>query len=129
MLFEKVLGVIYLYSTDPATRFDKDHLQLVTAIAGIAAVALENARHVEWLESENQRLQADIQVEHNMIGESERMRSVYQYIAGVAPTSSTVLITGESGTGKELAARAIHLNSPRKVKPSVAVNCPVLTET
>lgn len=129
MLFEKAVGVIYLYASNPQTRFDKDQLQLVTAIAGLAAVALENARHVEWLESENQRLQEDIQVEHNMIGESQRMRDVYQFIARVAPTSSTVLIWGESGTGKELAARAIHLNSPRKSKPFVAVNCAALTET
>jgi Nif-specific regulatory protein len=129
MLFDKPLGVIYLYTTDARTRFDKDQLQLVTAVAGIAAVALENARHVEWLESENQRLQDDIQVEHNMVGESQRMREVYQFIARVAPTISTVLIWGESGTGKELAARAIHLNSPRKSKPFVAVNCAALTET
>jgi Nif-specific regulatory protein len=129
MLFEKALGVIYLYTSDPLVRFDKDQLQLVTAIAGIAAVALENARHVEWLESENQRLQEDIQVEHNMVGESQRMRDVYQFIARVAPTSATVLILGESGTGKELAARAIHLNSPRKSKAFVAVNCAALTET
>jgi Nif-specific regulatory protein len=129
MLFDRPLGVIYLYTSDPLTRFDKDQLQLVTAIAGLAAVALENARHVEWLESENQRLQEDIVLEHNMIGESQRMRDVYQFIARVAPTSSTVLIWGESGTGKELAARAIHLNSPRKSKPFVAVNCAALTET
>lgn len=129
MLFDKPLGVIYLYTSDPLTRFDKDQLQLVNAIAGIAAVALENARHVEWLESENRRLQEDILVEHNMIGESQRMRDVYQFIARVAPTISTVLIRGESGTGKELAARAIHLNSPRKGKPFVAVNCAALTET
>jgi Nif-specific regulatory protein len=129
MLFEKAVGVIYLYTSEPLTRFDKDQLQLVTAVAGLAAVALENARHVEWLESENQRLQEDIQVEHNMIGESQRMRDVYQFIARVAPTNSTVLIWGESGTGKELAARAIHLNSPRKSKPFVAVNCAALTET
>jgi Nif-specific regulatory protein len=102
---------------------------LVTAISGIAAVALENARHFEWLVSENQRLQEDIQVEHNMIGESQRMRDVYQFIARVAPTSSTVLILGESGTGKELAARATHLNSPRKAKAFIAVNCAALTET
>ena len=129
MLFDKPLGVIFLYSSDPLARFDKDQLQLVTAIAGIAAVALENARHIEWLESENQRLQDDIQIEHNMIGESQRMREVYQFIARVAPTASTVLITGESGTGKELIARAIHLNSPRKNKSFVAVNCAALTET
>jgi Nif-specific regulatory protein len=129
MLFEKAVGVIYLYTSDPLTRFDEDQLQLVTAIAGIAAVALENARHVEWLESENRRLQEDIVLEHNMIGESQRMRDVYQFIARVAPTPSTVLISGESGTGKELAARAIHLNSPRKNKPFIAVNCAALTET
>jgi Nif-specific regulatory protein len=129
MLFEKAVGVIYLYASDAGVRFDKDQLQLVMAIAGIAAVALENARHVEWLESENQRLQEDIQVEHNMVGESQRMRDVYQFIARVAPTSATVLILGESGTGKELAARAIHLNSPRKSKAFVAVNCAALTET
>ncbi|HEX8922246.1 MAG TPA: sigma 54-interacting transcriptional regulator [Pyrinomonadaceae bacterium] len=129
MLFERPLGVIYLSTSDALTRFDKDQLQLVTAIAGIAAVALENARHVEWLESENRRLQEDIQVEHNMIGESQRMRDVYQFIARVAPTVATVLIWGESGTGKELAARAIHLNSPRKNKPFIAVNCAALTET
>lgn len=129
MLFEKAVGVIYVYATDPLTRFDKDQMQLVTAISGIAAVALENARHVEWLESENQRLQDDIQVEHNMVGESQRMREVYQFIARVAPIGSTVLILGESGTGKELAARAIHTNSPRKNKAFVAVNCAALTET
>ena len=129
VLFDKPVGVIYLYASDPLTRFDKDQMQLVIAIAGIGAVALENARDVEWLESENQRLQEDIQVEHNMIGESQRMRDVYQFIARVAPTISTVLISGESGTGKELAARAIHLNSPRKSKPFVAVNCAALTET
>ncbi|HKR00306.1 MAG TPA: sigma 54-interacting transcriptional regulator [Pyrinomonadaceae bacterium] len=129
MLFDRSLGVIYLYTSNPLTRFDKDQLQLVSAIAGIAAVALENARHVEWLESENRRLQEDIQVEHNMVGESARLREVYQFIARVAPTSATVLIEGESGTGKELAARATHLNSPRKNKPFIAVNCAALTET
>ncbi len=129
VLFDKAVGAIYLYASDPLTRFDKDHLQLLTAVAGIAAVALENARHFEWLESENQRLQEDIQVEHNMIGESPRMREVYQFIARVAPTNSTVLIRGESGTGKELVARAMHLNSTRKTKAFVAVNCAALTET
>jgi Nif-specific regulatory protein len=129
VLLERVLGAIYLDTSLLTDRFDNDHLQLVTAIAGIAAVALENARHVEWLENENRRLREDIQLEHNMVGESQRMREVYQFISRVAPTDSTVLITGESGTGKELAARAIHLNSLRKSKPFIAVNCAALTET
>jgi Nif-specific regulatory protein len=129
VLPDKVLGVIYLCTSSLNARFDEDHLKLLTAIANIAAVALENARRVEWLENENLRLQADIHLEHNMIGESPRMQSVYQFIRKVAPTVSTVLINGESGTGKELAARAIHLNSRRADKAFVAVNCAALTET
>jgi Nif-specific regulatory protein len=128
-IFDKVFGAIYLYTTDSGARFDENNLQLVTAIASIAAVALENARHVEWLEQENKRLQADINIEHNMVGESPRMRQVYQFIAKAAPTDSTILILGENGTGKEMAARAIHLNSPRANKPFVAINCAALTET
>jgi Nif-specific regulatory protein len=126
---DKVLGVIYLDSTRPGAHFDQDHLQLVTAIAGIASMALENARYVEWLQGENSRLREEINVEHNMVGESPAIQQVCQFIARVAATESTVLITGESGTGKELVARAIHKNSPRANKPFVAVNCAALTDT
>jgi transcriptional regulator with GAF, ATPase, and Fis domain len=127
-LFEQVLGVIYLDTRAPDVRFDEGHLQLVTGIASVAAAALENARNVEWLESERQRLQADINIEHSMVGASGRMLDVYHFIAKVAPTDSTVLIDGESGTGKELAARALHTNSGRAGRPFVAINCAVLTE-
>jgi len=123
------LGVLYLDTNEPDVHFDSDHLQLASAIAAITAVAIENARHIEWLESENKRLIADAGIEHNMVGESPRMRQVYQFIAKVAPTDSSVLITGESGTGKELVARAIHQNSKRSGKPFIAVNCAALTET
>ena len=125
----KSLGVLYLDTNDPDVHFDSDHLQLASTIAAISAVAIENARHIEWLESENKRLIADAGIEHSMVGESARMRQVYQLIAKVAPTDSSVLITGESGTGKELAARAIHQNSKRSAKPFIAVNCAALTET
>ncbi|MGB7926484.1 MAG: sigma 54-interacting transcriptional regulator [Pyrinomonadaceae bacterium] len=128
-LHQRTIGVIYMDTSDRSARFDKDHLQLLTAIAGIATVALENARHLEWLEGENERLRADNRLESNMVGESTRMEQVYQFLSRVAPTTASVLICGESGTGKELAARAIHLNSPRANKPFVAVNCAALTET
>ncbi|HEY2964559.1 MAG TPA: sigma 54-interacting transcriptional regulator [Pyrinomonadaceae bacterium] len=123
------LGVLYLDTTLSHDKFNKDHLQLVTAIAGIAAVAIENARHFEWLEEENERLLAEVNIEHNMVGESSAMQRVYQFISKIAPTDATVLISGESGTGKELAARAIHRNSKRAQKPFMAVNCAALTES
>ena len=129
IMLDRPLGVIYLDTSEPDVDFDKDHLQLVTAIAAISAVAIENARHFEWLVSENQRLIADFDINHNLVGESKALRNVLQFISKVAPTDSTVLLFGESGTGKELAARAIHQNSKRANKPFMAVNCSALAES
>ena len=56
------------------------------------------------------------------------MRPVVEAIEKVARTSATVLLLGESGTGKEVAARAIHNQSPRAVKPFMAINCAALSE-
>jgi Nif-specific regulatory protein len=64
-----------------------------------------------------------------MVGESPAMGEIYRFIERVAPTNSAVLICGESGTGKELAAHAIHVNSPRAIKPFVVINCAALAET
>ena len=127
--FEKPLGVIYLDTSDPEARFDEDHLQLLTAIAGIVAAPFESARRLAWLEDENRRLQEEHQLEHQMIGESAPIRAVYQFIGKVAGSDSTVLIRGESGTGKELAARAIHQNSARSTRPFIAINGATLSET
>lgn len=122
-------GIIYLDSSNRAAPFTQDDLQLLAAIAGLATIAIENARQFERLGSENQRLRAEVSLQHDMVGQSPRMREVYRFIEKVAPSDSTVLIRGESGTGKELAARAIHKNSPRKEQPFVALNCAALTET
>ena len=59
----------------------------------------------------------------DIIGKDPKMQRIYQLILDIAPSNATVLIQGESGTGKELVARAIHMNSPRKDKPFVVVNC------
>jgi len=67
-------------------------------------------------------------VEYGLIGESPLMKEIHRSVLRVGPTASTVLIRGESGTGKELAAHAIHLNSPRKNMPFVAINCAALSE-
>jgi DNA-binding NtrC family response regulator len=62
----------------------------------------------------------------NIIGEDQTLLDVLKVVKKVAPTDSTVLINGESGTGKELIAEALHLNSERKSKPFVPINCGAL---
>lgn len=128
-VFQRVIGCIYLDSDSLSNRLTDEHMQLVTAIAGISAVALENARRLQWLEQENERLTVEISQERSLVGEGDRMKEVYQFLKRVAPTDSTVLIEGESGTGKELAARALHRNSPRAGKPFVAINCSAIPES
>src|SRR5579862_7252345 len=128
-VFQRVIGCIYLDSTNASTRFHEDHLQLVAAIAGVSAVALDNARRLQWLEQENQRLMTEVRQEQSLVGEGERMKEVYRFLAKAAPADSTVLIEGESGTGKELAARALHRNSGRGNKPFVAINCAAIPES
>jgi transcriptional regulator with GAF, ATPase, and Fis domain len=128
-VFQRVIGCIYLDNDSLGNRLHEDHLQLVTAIAGVSAVALENARRLQWLERENERLTIEVSQERSLVGEGARMKEVYQFLKRVAPTDATVLIEGESGTGKELAARALHRNSPRANKPFVAINCAAIPET
>lgn len=125
----KVLGTIYLDSQHRSDQFDERRLQVMTAIAGIAALALSNVQYTEQLQKENQELRAEIDLDHNMVGSSKGIRQVFQLIRRVAPIDSTVLIEGESGTGKELVARAIHRNSPRAQRPFVAINCAAIPDT
>src|ERR1700722_16855020 len=65
----------------------------------------------------------------NIVGQSPKMRAIFDLIQTVAPQTSRVLITGESGTGKELVARAIHENSLRAQAPFITINCGAFPET
>ncbi|HET9742867.1 MAG TPA: sigma 54-interacting transcriptional regulator [Terriglobales bacterium] len=125
----KIKAAIYLDAQDPKVRFDENHLQMLTAVGSLAGLALDNIAHLEALKRENEDLRTQITVEHNMVGASERMQEVFEFIRRVAPTDSTVLVQGESGTGKELVAHAIHRNSPRANGPFVAINCAAIAET
>lgn len=129
LVFERIIGIVYMDNSNPAPVFDPNHLQLLTGIAEIAARPLENARYIESLKLENQRLIDQLDNNAQIVGESEPIKEVFSLIARIAPTESTVLILGESGTGKELAARAVHQNSERSSKPFVAINCATLTDT
>jgi Nif-specific regulatory protein len=125
----RTVGVIYFDTSILNAPFLEDHLELASSVGAVLGLALENARRLEWLETENARLHEAVDIEHDMVGVSPRMRDVYQFVSKVASTDSTVLIRGESGTGKELVARAIHRNSPRAGMPFLAINCAALTET
>jgi DNA-binding NtrC family response regulator len=65
----------------------------------------------------------------SIISENAKMREVFKLVQQVAGTDVTVLVEGETGTGKELIAKAIHLNSPRKDKPFIVVQCSAIPET
>lgn len=84
-----------------------------------AAVARRRA------EEENVQLKRALKQRYsfeNIIGKSEAMLKIFDLVAQVAPSRSTVLLQGESGTGKELIAKAIHMSSSRKDRPFVPVN-------
>src|SRR5256885_12479808 len=77
------------------------------------------------MEEENRQLKRALKQRYsfeNIIGKSEPMLKIFDLVAQVAPSRSTVLIQGESGTGKELIAKALHASSPRKDGPFVPVN-------
>jgi DNA-binding NtrC family response regulator len=85
------------------------------------ASAVEGRR----LREENVQLKRALKQRYNfpnIIGKSDRIVSLLDLVAQVAPSRSTILVVGESGTGKELIAKAIHSASPRADKPFVAVN-------
>jgi DNA-binding NtrC family response regulator len=77
------------------------------------------------VEEENVQLKRALKQRYNfanIVGKSEPMLHIFDLVAQVAPSRSTVLLQGESGTGKELIAKAIHMNSPRRDHAFVPVN-------
>ena len=84
------------------------------------------------LVDENTHLRQELKERYDfssIIGTSGPVRQMYEQMAQVAATNTTVLIRGESGTGKELIAHAIHYNSPRANKPFVKVSCAALPDS
>jgi two-component system, NtrC family, response regulator HydG len=123
------------------------HSTVKTAVTAMQAGAsnylikpldINELRTVADKASQSQRLQrSNIELQRQLnerfgfegvIGSSPSMHSVVAKLRQIAPTSASVLITGESGTGKELVAKALHINSPRKNKPFVPLNCAELGE-
>jgi two-component system response regulator HydG len=95
-------------------------------------LAIGRAMDHTRLKVENRALRETLGAGFNtgdIVGRSRVMVELLETVALVAPTEATVLITGESGTGKQLIASAIHLNSPRREKPFIQLNCAAITET
>jgi Nif-specific regulatory protein len=113
----------------------KDGKKLMSVIATMVArhvINLENIRlEKEHLRKENIKLRNELENRYritDIIGNSNKMREVYQMISQVSKSNATVLIRGESGTGKELVANSIHYNSLRSKGPFVKVNCAALPD-
>ncbi len=108
----------------------KESQKLLSVVATMIAQHVINLetirREKELLREENKRLRNELENKYsitNIIGNSNKMREVFQMISQVCNSNATVLIRGESGTGKELAANSIHYNSPRAKAPFIKVNC------
>ncbi|HDD35282.1 MAG TPA: sigma-54-dependent Fis family transcriptional regulator [Candidatus Desulfofervidus auxilii] len=109
----------YSYLTKPF-----DHRELILQI--------KNGIEKASLSKEVKRLKHIVEERYefkNIIGESEKMKKVLELVSRAAEIDSNVYIEGESGTGKELIAKALHLASPRKNGPFVAINCAAIPET
>ncbi len=105
-------------------------LSIVATMIAQHVINLEGIQlEKEQLRKENRRLKEELSEKYkftNIIGNSNKMREVFQMVSQVCKSNATVLIRGESGTGKELIAHAIHYNSPRAKQPFVKVNCAAL---
>jgi len=117
---------------------DRDY-ERTTKFLGVVGSMIAQAMKVhqlieadrQLLVSENTSLRLELKERYgfsNMVGTSRAMQEVYEQVAQVAPTNTTVLLRGESGTGKELIAHAIHYNSARARKPFIKVSCAALPQ-
>ncbi len=107
------------YVTKPV---DPDHLSHLVS----------NALRQKKLTDENVQLRehiSEMAQGDEIVGNSPQMKKVIELAKTVAQTDTTVMIRGESGSGKELIARTIHVNSPRRYFPIIAVNCGAVPET
>lgn len=115
---EAIKSGAYDYIQKP---FEKDELLL------LVGKALEHRNLICEVEQLQNELKEKYKFE-NIIGNSKEMFEVLGMVSKIAKTDSTVLISGDSGTGKELVAKAIHLNSRRKNRAFITINCGAIPE-
>ncbi len=120
---------------NPDRDYDR-YVKFLGIVASTIAHAIKIQRLVEEdkkrLVDENIHLRQELRDKYDfssIIGGSGPVRQMYEQMAQVAATNTTVLIRGESGTGKELVAHAVHYNSPRANKPFIKVSCAALPDS
>ena len=125
----KIIGVVQVVDKVDASPMTKRDLNLLGEFAGLAALAIANARMIERVKKENLQLKEVLGDQNKIVGKSPALQAVISDATKVANSNATTLILGESGTGKELLARLIHQSSPRKDKLLVTLNCAAMPET
>ncbi len=135
-LNRKTVGAL---GVDLKFKKDRDYersTKMLGIVSSMIAQALKVQQSIEEerarLVAENSHLRQELKERYdfsNIIGTSGPVRQMYEQVAQVAPTNTTVLVRGESGTGKELIAHAIHYNSLRNKKPFIKVSCAALPES
>jgi Nif-specific regulatory protein len=136
MLNRAAVGALAVDLRFKAERDYDSSVKFFGIVSSILGQALNVQKMVEEerrrLLDENTHLRQELRERYdfsNIIGTSGPTRQMYEQVAQVAQTNTTVLIRGESGTGKELIAHAIHYNSLRAKKPFVKVSCAALPDT
>ena len=136
MLNRQAVGALAVDLKFKAERDYDSSVKFIGIVSSMIGQALNVQRMVEEerrrLLDENTHLRQELRERYdfsNIIGTSGPTRQMYEQVAQVAQTNTTVLIRGESGTGKELIAHAIHYNSLRAKKPFVKVSCAALPDT
>lgn len=132
------IGVLQIINRRGGGIFSDDDLAFLAALAGSAAVAIENARLYARTRASEETLRVQVgalrrDLAHrdrftDMVGSAQVMEEVFELMSSAAASPITVLIEGETGTGKELVARGIHRASARADGPFVAVNCAAVSE-
>jgi Nif-specific regulatory protein len=133
---DTIRGVIQCDNRGSGILLEGD-LDMVTAVGGLATLAIENARLVARLTLAEEKLRGEVKYLKgreekrrfsNIIGESTAMREIFRQLEKVIDTRATVCIEGETGTGKEVIASAIHYQGKRRDKLFVAQNCAAVPE-